>query len=60
MGRKKMDITQEKIELRMRLNADLHSRIQAEADREGNPVAAFVRGAVIEKLDRIRRESRPN
>ena len=52
MGRKKMKI-EEKIDIRLRVDASLHQRIQDAADQEGNSVAAFIRTAVVEKLKRI-------
>ena len=59
MGRKKMktaekaEKTDERIDIRLRVDGDLHQRIQAAADQESNSVAAFIRTAVVEKLKRI-------
>jgi predicted HicB family RNase H-like nuclease len=58
MGRKKMKTAEkleEKIDIRLRVDGELHGRIQAAADQEGNSVAAFIRTAVVEKLKRIER-----
>jgi uncharacterized protein (DUF1778 family) len=55
MGRKKVK-TREKIDIRLRMDADLQRRIQAAADEEGNTVAAFVRAAVVKELKRRERE----
>ena len=52
MGRKKMKI-EEKIDIRLRVDAEFQQRVQAAADQEGNSVAAFIRTAVVEKLKRI-------
>lgn len=52
MGRKKMK-TEEKIDIRLRVDAEFQKRVQDAADREGNSVAAFIRTAVVEKLNRI-------
>ena len=54
MGRKKMR-TEEKIDIRLRVDAEFQQRVQAAADQEGNSVAAFIRTAVVEKLKRIER-----
>lgn len=51
MGRKKMK-TEEKIDIRIRVDEDLQQRIQAAADLEGNSVAAFIRSAVVKELNR--------
>jgi predicted HicB family RNase H-like nuclease len=51
MGRKKMK-TEEKFDIRLRVDADLHERIQGAADQEGNSVAAFIRAAVVKELNR--------
>lgn len=55
MGRKKMK-TEEKIDIRLRVDSDLHERIQNAADQEGNSVAAFIRSAVVRELKRLDRE----
>lgn len=56
MGRKKMK-TAEKIDIRLRVDSDLHERIQAAADQEGNSVAAFIRSAVVKELNRRERDA---
>jgi predicted HicB family RNase H-like nuclease len=55
MGRKKMK-TEEKIDIRLRVDEELHARIQAAADQEGNSVAAFIRAAVVKELKRREKE----
>lgn len=45
--------TEEKIDIRLRVDADFQQRVQEAADQEGNSVAAFIRTAVVEKLKRI-------
>jgi uncharacterized protein (DUF1778 family) len=55
MGRKKVK-TAEKIDIRLRVDDDLHQRIQAAADAEGNSVAAFIRTAVVRELKRREKE----
>jgi uncharacterized protein (DUF1778 family) len=52
MGRKKMK-TEEKVDIRLRVDAEFQARVQAAADQEGNSVAAFIRTAIVEKLKRI-------
>ena len=44
--------TEEKIDIRIRVDEDLQQRIQAAADLEGNSVAAFIRSAVVKELNR--------
>ena len=56
MGRKKMK-TEEKIDIRLRVDSDLHEKIQAAADQEGNSVAAFIRSAVVKELRRREKEA---
>lgn len=57
MGRKKMKTTApEKLEVRMRVDADLMKQIQEVADENGLAVAAWIRSTVIRELKRIRRE----
>jgi predicted HicB family RNase H-like nuclease len=56
MGRKKMK-TEEKIDIRLRVDGDLHRRIQEAADQEGNSVAAFIRAAVVKELKRREHEN---
>jgi predicted HicB family RNase H-like nuclease len=46
----------EKIDIRLRVDAELHRRIAAAADQEGNSVAAFIRSAVVKELKRRERE----
>jgi hypothetical protein len=61
MGRKKMkteEKAEQRIDIRLRVDGDLHRRIQASADQESNSVAAFIRTAVVEKLKRIEKESK--
>ena len=55
MGRKKVK-TEEKVDIRLRVDGDLHQRIQDAADQEGNSVAAFVRSAVVKELKRREKE----
>jgi uncharacterized protein (DUF1778 family) len=55
MGRKKVK-AEEKVDIRLRVDSDLHDRIQAAADQEGNSVAAFIRAAVVKELKRRERE----
>jgi predicted HicB family RNase H-like nuclease len=60
MGRKKVKAkmkTEEKIDIRLRVDGDLHGRIQAAADQEGNSVAAFIRSAVVKELKRREKEA---
>jgi uncharacterized protein (DUF1778 family) len=57
MGRKKMKATEEKTDIRLRVDAELQQRIQAAADAEGNSVAAFIRSAVVRELKRREREA---
>lgn len=54
MGRKKVK-TDEKFDIRLRVDAELHERIQEAADQEGNSVAAFIRSAVVKELKRRER-----
>jgi predicted HicB family RNase H-like nuclease len=57
VGRKKMKAkAMEKIDIRLRVDAELHRRIAAAADQEGNSVAAFIRSAVVKELKRRERE----
>jgi len=56
MGRKKNMKTEEKIDIRLRVDSDLHQRIQDAADQEGNSVAAFIRAAVVKELKRREKE----
>ncbi|MHC5538535.1 YlcI/YnfO family protein [Singulisphaera rosea] len=56
MGRKKVR-TEDKIDIRLRVDEDLHNRIQAAADQEGNSVAAFIRSAVVKELKRREKEA---
>ncbi len=56
MGRKKKMKTEEKIDIRLRVDGDLHQRIQDAADQEGNSVAAFIRAAVVKELKRREKE----
>lgn len=60
MGRKKVKAkmkVEEKIDIRLRVDGDLHQRIQAAADQEGNSVAAFIRSAVVKELKRREKEA---
>lgn len=55
MGKKKVKTkakAEEKVDIRLRMDGDLHRRIQAAADAEGNSVAAFIRAAVVRELKR--------
>lgn len=45
-----------KMELRLRVDADLHDRIQAAADSDGNPASAFIRVAIVRELKRREKE----
>lgn len=56
MGRKKVK-TEERIDVRLRVDGDLHRRIQEAADQEGNSIAAFIRSAVVKELKRREKES---
>ncbi len=56
MGRKRVK-TEEKIDIRLRVDSDLCERIQNAADQEGNSVAAFIRAAVVKELNRREREA---
>jgi predicted transcriptional regulator len=49
--------TEERIDIRLRVDADFQRRVQEAADRQGNPVAAFIRAAVAKELDRLDKES---
>jgi hypothetical protein len=49
--------TEEKIDIRLRVDGSLHQRIQEAADREGNSVAAFIRSAVVRELNRREKEA---
>ncbi len=51
MGRKKMK-TDDKVDIRLRMDGDLHQRIFDAAEQEGNSVAAFIRSAVVKELKR--------
>ncbi len=44
--------TETRMDIRLRVDSDLHDRIKAVADREGNSVAAFIRATVVRELDR--------
>jgi predicted HicB family RNase H-like nuclease len=59
MGRKKVQAKMKaggKLDIRLRVDVELHGRIQAVADREGNSVAAFIRSAVVKELKRRDKE----
>lgn len=56
-GAKKVTKTEERIDIRLRVDGDLHQRIQVAADQEGNSVAAFIRAAVVKELNRRDREA---
>jgi len=51
MGRKKVK-TDEKVDVRLRMDTELAERIQEAAEQEGNSVAAFIRSAVVKELNR--------
>jgi uncharacterized protein (DUF1778 family) len=51
MGRKRMKVS-EKIDIRLRVDAELEAKIRAAAEEEGNSVAAFIRAAVLKELKR--------
>jgi predicted HicB family RNase H-like nuclease len=55
MGRKKVK-TEEKVDIRLRMDGELHERILKAASQEGNSVAAFIRAAVVKELKRRERE----
>lgn len=57
MGRKKVK-TEEKIDIRLRVEPDLHERIQVAAGEANNSVAAFIRDAVVKELKRREKEGR--
>jgi predicted HicB family RNase H-like nuclease len=48
---------EEKTDIRLRVDPELHQRIQAAADQEGNSVAAFIRSAVVKELKRREKET---
>jgi uncharacterized protein (DUF1778 family) len=54
MGRKKVK-TDEKTDIRLRVDGELAARIQEAAEEEGNSVAAFIRSAVLKELKRRER-----
>lgn len=56
MGRQKKAET-DKIDIRLRVDGELHQRIQGAADQDGNAVAAFIRSAVVKELKRRERET---
>jgi predicted HicB family RNase H-like nuclease len=56
MGRKKTMKTDTKIDVRLRMDEELHQRIQAAAETEGNSIAAFIRATVVKELNRRDRE----
>ncbi len=51
MGRKRMK-TEEKVDVRLRMDAALAERIESAAKAEGNSIAAFIRAAVVRELNR--------
>lgn len=51
MGRKKVN-ADTRFDIRLRVDSDLHARIQKAADAEGNSIAAFIRAAVVKELKR--------
>lgn len=55
MGRRDMK-PEDKVDIRLRMDQDLARRIQDMADRFGQPVAVFIRSAVIKEMERINRE----
>jgi uncharacterized protein (DUF1778 family) len=55
MGRKKRMKTDEKIDIRLRVDSDLYRKIQEAAEAEGNSVAAFIRAATVKELRRLER-----
>lgn len=55
MGRKKMK-TDEKVDMRIRLDADLMEQIKTVADEDGLAMAAWVRSLILKELKRRRRE----
>jgi predicted HicB family RNase H-like nuclease len=50
----------EKVDIRLRVDPELHDRIQAAADQEGNAVAAFIRSAVVKELKLREEDGRRN
>lgn len=58
MGRKKMAKTKtdEKPEIRLRVDGAFLQRIQEAADQESNSVASFVRSALLRELKRREKE----
>jgi predicted HicB family RNase H-like nuclease len=57
MGRKKKDAAT--FDVRLRFDLVFHQRIKRAADRDNNPVNAFIRTAVSEKLERLEKERGP-
>lgn len=54
---KKMVKTDERLDIRLRVDGELHERIRAAADAEGNSIAAFIRAAVVKELKRREKET---
>jgi predicted HicB family RNase H-like nuclease len=52
MGRKKLSPGDVKVEVRMRVDMELHRRIEMAAKEEGNSVAAYIRAAIVRDLKR--------
>jgi uncharacterized protein (DUF1778 family) len=57
MGRKKMK-TEEKVDIRLRMDAEQARLIQEAADEEGNSVAAFIRAIVMKEVNRRKKEGK--
>jgi predicted HicB family RNase H-like nuclease len=45
-----------KFDIRLRVDDELHQRIQKAADQEGNSIAAFIRTAIVRELKRREKE----
>ncbi len=56
MGRKKVTKSAEKVDVRLRMDADFAAVIQTEVDRDQIAVAAFIRQAIVKEIERRRAE----
>lgn len=57
VGRKKMK-TEDKFDIRLRVDESLHQRIAKAADEAELSVAAFIRTSVVKELRRLEQESK--
>lgn len=60
MGRKKVTTktkSDQKIDIRLRVDVDLERQIRDLAEQEGNSVAAFIRSAVVKEIRRRQKEA---